>query len=311
MSKRNNRSPWLYSGVILILVIFIGASAVPLVAQVLRNRQDPAVATNTPLTAQTIPAEKLARQAEGFELVLEREPNNIAALQGLVEARLEQGQLQEALRPLERLANLSPQQPDYAILLGQAKQHFGDLEGAEVAYGSVLDNYPGYIKALQSLVVLKLNKDRPLEASGLLQTTLKTAAQTNTARPGTIDVASVQMLLGRVYEYQNLNTEAIAVYDQIISQNKEDFRPLWAKADILRDQQQPNAAKFLYNRALELAPPRYKDDIKQGLDQLTAPKAAAAQAETPASADSARPSEPSKATAEAADNSENSTELAE
>ncbi|NEO84656.1 MAG: tetratricopeptide repeat protein [Spirulina sp. SIO3F2] len=258
----------------ILLIIFIGSSAVPLVNQVARNRNN----TATPVVASSpvpIPSPQnraaLTKQAQGFELVLEREPDNLTALQGLVEVRLEQGQLQEAMPPLERLATLAPNQPDYAILLGQAREHFGDPDGALAAYESVLKTYPGYLKALQGIVALKLQQESPEWAIGLLEATLQTAPQANEARPGSIDVASVQMLLGRVFEYQERYTEAIAVYDQVSAKNKTDFRPVWAKADILREQEQTDGARTLYARALTLAPPRYRDRIKQLMEALDQP----------------------------------------
>ncbi|MGB0564737.1 MAG: tetratricopeptide repeat protein [Spirulinaceae cyanobacterium] len=287
MSKRKIRSPWLYGGVIVLLVILVGAYTLPLVTEVVRNRPanslpNTVVASNSPTPVPSPQTqESLRKQTEGWELVLEREPNNLTALQGLVEARLQQGQIREAMLPLARLAQLTPEQPDYAILLGQAYEHFGELDQALAAYETVLQTHPGYIKALQSIVALKLQQGSPEWAIGLLEATLQTSAQANEAAPGSIDVASVQMLLGRVYEYQERYTEAIAVYDQVIAQNKLDFRPLWAKADILRQQNQRNGALTLYDRALTLAPPRYKDQIKQLMANLDQPLPEAASTPPP------------------------------
>lgn len=305
MSKPRVRSPWLYGGVILLLLVLVGVYLFPPLSAALRTRQRPssvAIAENAsfPPPTATDPGE-LATRAKGYELVLQREPNNVTALQGLMEVRLEQGRLPEAMLPLERLVQVAPEQPDYGLLLGQARQHFGDTAGARQAYEAVLENHPGYIKALQSLVALQLEQNRPEWAIGLLQTTLKTAAQTNAAQPGAIDVASVQLLLGRVYEQQERYTEAIAVYDQVIAQNNNDFRPLWAKADLLLAQARAAAAVPLYNRALALAPPRYKDQIKQALTQAQTQQVTGGSEETEEgeSALSVTPPDASAASAEA------------
>ncbi|MEM8638371.1 MAG: tetratricopeptide repeat protein [Cyanobacteria bacterium P01_G01_bin.54] len=287
MSKRKIRSPWLYGGVIVLLILLVGAYMLPLVTEVVRDRPGnglpgTVMASNSPVPVSSPQTQDaLRKQAEGLELVLEREPDNPAVLQNLVEVRLQQGQLREAMPPLARLAELTPEQPDYAILLGQAHEHFGEPDQALAAYETVLQMHPGYIKALQSIVALKLQQNSPEWAIGLLEATLKTAAQANEAAPDSIDVASVQMLLGRVYEYQERYTEAIAVYDQVIKQNKTDFRPLWAKADILRQQNRLDGARTLYDRALALAPPRYKDQITQLMAALDQPLPATNSAEAP------------------------------
>lgn len=275
VKKVQSRRLWVYVVLILILVIFVGGSLVPLVG-LWRTGSDrvPAQVTPSPTpspNAVPVVDNDLAAEAKGYELVLEREPNNITALRGLVEVRVEQGDLEGAIAPLERLATLVPEQPDYLLLLGQTRQYFGDLAGALQAYETALENHPGYIKALQSMVALQLQQDRPEWAIGLLQTTLKTAAQANAAQPNSIDVASVQMLLGRVYEQQERFTEALAVYDQVIAKDAEDFRPVWAKAEIFNAQGRTEDAQTLYGLALSLAPPRYKDPIKRSAAAIADP----------------------------------------
>ncbi|MGK7928050.1 MAG: tetratricopeptide repeat protein [Spirulina sp.] len=263
----NNRFILIFS--ILLIVLLLGGSLFPLVGEFLQGDRASRVTTAIP-SPQSSPVqqENLDLKAQGYELVLEREPENSTALQGLIEVRLEQGKLEEALPPLERLAQSHPQQPDYTILLAQAKEYLGDDEGAFQAYDRILGINPGYLKALQGMIALQLKNKRPERAIGLLQATLQTAAQANAATPDSIDVASVQMLLGRVYENQERYTEAIAVYDKIIETNEGDFRPVWAKAEIFKQQGELDKAKPLYLRAVTLAPPKYKDQIKQLAEQI-------------------------------------------
>ncbi|MEA5471008.1 tetratricopeptide repeat protein [Spirulina sp. 06S082] len=263
----NNRFILIFT--ILLIILLVGGSLLPLVGNVFQGDRTARRTTATP-TPQLSPVqqENLEDKARGYELVLQREPENATALQGLIEVRLEQGKLDLALPALERLAESHPQQPDYTILLAQAKEYLGDAEGAFQAYDRILGFNPGYIKALQGMVALQLQKNRPERAIGLLQTTLQTAAQANAVTPDSIDVASVQMLLGRVYEHQERYTEAIAVYDKIIETNDGDFRPVWAKAEIFKQQGEIDKAKPLYTRAVTLAPPKYKDQIKQLSEQI-------------------------------------------
>ncbi|MEM9543658.1 MAG: tetratricopeptide repeat protein [Cyanobacteria bacterium P01_E01_bin.42] len=265
----NNRFVLIFS--VLLIVLLVGGSLLPLLGRFQSDRvSSTTIATPSP-TPQISPVSEntLEARAIGYESVLNREPDNKTALQGLIEVRLEQGKLAEALPPLERLAQSHPQQPDYTILLAQAKEYVGDDEGAFQAYNRILGINPGYLNALQGMVALQLKNSRPERAIGLLQATLQTAAQANAANPDSIDVDSVQMLLGRVYENQERYTEAIAVYDKIIEKNEDDFRPVWAKAEIFKQQGEIDKARPLYSRAVTLAPPKYKDQIKQLSEQLS------------------------------------------
>jgi tetratricopeptide (TPR) repeat protein len=124
------------------------------------------------------------------------------------------------------------------------------------------------MKALKSLINLYLLQQRPQAAIGILEDTLKTAITINTPNNQVIDVTSVQLLLGEVYVSEKRNSEAISLYDQIIKNNPQDFRPLLAKAFLLKETEQIDTAKSLFQSALELAPPQYKDQIKQLEKQL-------------------------------------------
>lgn len=66
--------------------------------------------------------EELQTREEGYETVLEREPNNQNALEGLVQTRINMKDYEEAVPPLEKLVELKPEREDYQQVLGQLKQ---------------------------------------------------------------------------------------------------------------------------------------------------------------------------------------------
>lgn len=260
-----NRGRWILNLVlILALLAFVGFSMIPLFGSALKGNQPPAVAKSAP--SQQTPSDKqgeLLDQAKGYELVLQREPDNQTALQGLLEARLQMGDIKGSIEPLEKLAALNPDRPDYMVLLAQAKQQLGDREAAAQTYHAVLSSHPGDIHALQGLVSLLMQQKRPEAAIGLLQETLKTSTQLNQTQPGSVDVTSVQLLLAQVYFNEQRYPEAIAIYDEAIKANKQDFRPMLAKALVLQQMGKTAEAKSLFTKAANLAPAQYKDQIKQ------------------------------------------------
>ncbi|XZN89912.1 MAG: tetratricopeptide repeat protein [Microcoleus sp.] len=63
----------------------------------------------------------LAAKERGYVTVLQREPQNQTALEGLANVRLEMNNRVGAIEPLEKLVKLHPERADYKQLLGQAK----------------------------------------------------------------------------------------------------------------------------------------------------------------------------------------------
>jgi tetratricopeptide (TPR) repeat protein len=199
---------------------------------------------------------ELNQKAQGYQLVLDREPQNQTALQGLLEIRLKQGDLAAAVVPLETLANLNPDLIDYSILLAQTKQQLTDYEGAKAVYQSLLSQNPSDIRVLQGMINLLLPLDESQTAIDLIQKTLRQNQLTGD------NLIGVQLLLGQVYALSDRLTEAIAVYDQMIAANQQDFRPLVAKAIVVRNQGDTETASNLFIQALSLAPTQYQEQIQ-------------------------------------------------
>jgi tetratricopeptide (TPR) repeat protein len=263
VTEKRNR--WLINIVLIIAVVaFAGLSMAPLLGNAFgRDRTAQAPNDANPVDTTAAARTELETRAKGFELVLQREPDNQTALRGLVDAKIQLGDIKGVIEPLEKLAALNPDQTEYSVLLAQAKQQVGDLEGAAQTYRSVLTERPGDMNALKGLVTLLVAQDRPQAAVGLLQDTLQTADQANKIQAGSIDVTSVKLLLGQVYAEQERYNEAISVYDEAISSNSQDFRPVLAKAIVLQAQGKDSEAQALFTSASALAPAQYKDQINQ------------------------------------------------
>jgi tetratricopeptide (TPR) repeat protein len=220
---------------------------------------------------------QLQGEIEGYTAVLSREPDNQTALSGIIYAKSRLGDLEGTVEPLERLVELNPNEPRYAVLLAQTKQQLNDLEGAAQTYRGVLTQTPGNIPALEGLVALLLSQGRTEGAVGLLKDTLNTADQNNEISPGSIDKLSVKLLLGQVYVEEQNYDQALSIYDeaiadaQAVSPTQPDFRPTLAKGLVLKEQGQDSEAQALFDQAIALAPTQYKDGVRDLISEKSTP----------------------------------------
>lgn len=252
------RRRWLISVVLVLAVIaFVGFSMIPLISTAFRDQP---VTETSPVASPnaTGQQQKLIETAKGYEVVLQREPENQTALRGLAEARIQLLDLKGAVAPLEKLAALNPEQTQYGLLLAQVKQQIGDRPGASDAYRALLATNPANLEAVEGLVNIELQEKRPEAAVSLLQDKIATANQ----NPGT-DVDAMRFLLAQVYATQQNYDQAIGIYDELISNDQKDFRPVLAKAIALRQQGKNEEAKPLFDNAAALAPAQFKDKITQ------------------------------------------------
>ncbi|QHV00343.1 tetratricopeptide repeat protein [Synechocystis sp. CACIAM 05] len=263
-TSRTQRDVWVYVGIGAMVSALVLFSLVPLVMGLWQPRPaaDGVVNGGTPLESQAL----------GYQLVLEREPDNVNALQGLLEIRLQQKNLSAAIAPLERLGQIRADQVQYRILLAQLKTQLEDNAGAAKVYREILTQSPYNIQALKGLSGLYAQQERPAEAVAIVQNAITQAIKAQTGAPGTVppdQLTSLQLLLGEIYLSQNRPDQAIAIYEAASKVNGNDFRPVLAQAQVMAQTGKVKEADPFFQQAIMLAPVQYKDPIKNIALQVT------------------------------------------
>jgi len=105
-------------------LLFVG-SLVSGMLPAYQGQSSPQGATE-PSAAAALQVHALQEQARKYEQILAQEPNNLAALEGLVQTRLSLRDPQGAIAPLETLVKLYPDRTDYQSQLESAQQQIGN-----------------------------------------------------------------------------------------------------------------------------------------------------------------------------------------
>jgi len=185
------------------------------------------------LAAKGSSAEALAR----YRAVLEKDPAQTQALEGLVTILLETDRGAEAIDVLE---DYPPENLDASLLLGKAYARQGDLAAARAVHEKAIKQVPADPRAYLALAALAAT-DSP-EQVGVLERGWKAA-------PGN---ATVALFLASAYQRTGRVDDAIKVYEQALAANPADRLLANNLASLLLDR---GTDKASLARALEIAKP--------------------------------------------------------
>ncbi|MDJ0585470.1 hypothetical protein, partial [Microcystis sp. M49636_WE2] len=111
-------------------LVFLALMMVPTLG-LLKNNNSNSPQGNQSGQEATIPREKLEEMVKGYEKILEREPDNPTALQGLAQARLQLKDFIGAREPLEKLYQKYPDNLEVMLVLYGTRLQTQDVSGAK------------------------------------------------------------------------------------------------------------------------------------------------------------------------------------
>lgn len=117
------------------IVIFFGSTAFA-AAHIINNAPNSS-RENTNVGASSVESQmqlqatqlQLKGQEQEYKIVLQQEPNNQVALEGLVRIRLQMQNAKGAIELLKKLAKLNPDKQEYKTLLAQTEQQVSKSRG--------------------------------------------------------------------------------------------------------------------------------------------------------------------------------------
>ncbi|CAN6447498.1 unnamed protein product [Victoria cruziana] len=196
------------------------------------------------------------------------------ALQGSAVTLVELGDYKRAAFLLEKLTKEKQKDSDVFRLLGEVKYELKDYSGSVAAYKnsislSGMDNF----EILLGLVNALLAAEKPDEA---VQVLLDVREKLNESekRPDVLveatgrsmqkfDPIQIDLLLGKAFSSWGHVSDAVSVYDQIISTYPDDFRGYLAKGVILKENGKVGDAERMFIQARFFAPDKAKVLVDQ------------------------------------------------
>ncbi|KAL9247211.1 hypothetical protein vseg_020666 [Gypsophila vaccaria] len=208
----------------------------------------------------------LQSRLQQYQETLNSSPKDTVALEGAAVTLAELGDYAKAATYLEDLTKERPSDPDVFRLLGEVKYELKDYEASISAYRSSdkaskkLD-----FEILRGLTNALLAAKKPDEAVRMLLETRERLSdeqlsdRTSTANGDqTVDPVQVELLLGKAYSDWGHISDAVSVYDRLISSHPNDFRAYLAKGIILKQNGNVGDAERMFIQARFFAPEKAK-----------------------------------------------------
>ncbi|CAN1298938.1 hypothetical protein LINPERPRIM_LOCUS24012 [Linum perenne] len=215
----------------------------------------------------------LENRLKQYESTLSISPKDPIALEGASVTLAELGEYTKAASLLQDLSKEKPDDPEVFRLIGEVKYELKDYEGSVVAYRtSAKVSKSANFEVLRGITNALLASKKPDEAVQFLLTTRENLNSENADaadllkaddgpakdQPEKVDPIQVDLLLGKAYSDWGHISDAVAVYDQLISSHPNDFRGYLAKGIILKENGNPGDAERMFIQARFLAPDKAK-----------------------------------------------------
>ncbi|XP_071689167.1 uncharacterized protein, partial [Rutidosis leptorrhynchoides] len=204
--------------------------------------------------------EKLQKQLQEYEATLRISPDDVVAREGLAVTLTELGEYTRAASTLEDLTKIKPSDPEPFRVLGGVKYEMKDYEGSAAAYRtSAKISQKMNFEVLRGLTNALLAAKKPDEAVKVLLASRdrlekEKENRDNSDTESQLDPIQVELLLGKAYSDWGHVGDAVSVYDQLISNNPNDFRGYLAKGIILKANGKIGDAERMFIQARFFAP---------------------------------------------------------
>lgn len=213
----------------------------------------------------------LLKMLQQFEATLASSPEDPISLEGAAVTLAELGEYNRASSLLEELIKKKPSDPDVYRLLGEVKYGLKDYEGSAAAF-RMSAKVSGTIdfEVLRGLTNALIATRKPDEAVQVLLASRKSLNEEKTIdrndgaknsavkSKSEVDPIQVDLLLGKAYSEWGHVSDAVSVYNQLISTFPDDFRGYLAKGIILKENGNVGDAERMFIQARFFAPENAK-----------------------------------------------------
>lgn len=181
----------------------------------------PKTTSSEKMEGKTDAQKKKLEDVEMYAKILEANPNDVEALKVVLYGRMRKGKMAEAVKCVERLIELEPEEVEWRLLEALSWELVGDLAKAKRLFREILKERPLLIRALHGLA-LAMHKNREGSAVfEMLHKALELAHRENRVT----EERNIRILIAQMHVVKGDLDGALKLFQDLVNQDPRDFRP--------------------------------------------------------------------------------------
>ncbi|KAK8542037.1 hypothetical protein V6N13_137389 [Hibiscus sabdariffa] len=221
-----------------------------------RFHQKPALAAPPTVTPTVEPAStesniSLEDQEKTIEEHLRQNPNDIEALQSLMEVRIKSKKLPQAIEVIDRLIELEPEENEWPMLRAQIHSYSGDYAQAKNEFEEIIAKDPARVEAFHGLVMAYSESGQKLKE---LEKRIEGAMEKCKKEKKNKDFRDFKLLIAQIRVIEGNHSEALKVYEGLAKEEPRDFRPYLCMGMIYSLLRKKDEAEKYFEKVRRLVP---------------------------------------------------------
>ncbi|KAK3016096.1 hypothetical protein RJ639_006340 [Escallonia herrerae] len=201
---------------------------------------------------------------KNLEEYLDSHPDDVQALRSLMELKIKYKKVQEAIKTIEQLIRLEPDDIEWPLLKAHMHSYNGDQELAKIGFNEILVKDPLRVEAYHGLVMAASETDSSEELKEV-EKRIGEGMEMCKREKKEEDLRDFKLLLAQIRVIEGDYSDALKFYQQLVKEEPRDFRPYLCQGIIYtllrkKDEAEKNFQK--YRRLVPKGHPyaRYFDD---------------------------------------------------
>ncbi|KAI4331721.1 hypothetical protein MLD38_029877 [Melastoma candidum] len=149
-------------------------------------------------------------------------PNDVDSLRTTMEERIKSRDILGAIRVVEKMMAVEPEEPEWPLLRCNLLAYSGDFESAKRGFEELLSVDPFRVEAYHGLVMASSESGEELKSLlGRIQDAMNRCRKEGRKS----QVRDFKLLIGQVKVVDGRYDEALKVYEELVREEPRDFRP--------------------------------------------------------------------------------------